>query len=936
MFKFKNIKKNYYFITIVIMLLPLYSTNAQTVVNSLAELITAVKQSNQEIVLAAGNYNFDDLASDNKDIDVSGSNNNINLTGAHISVPVGSVRTTYIHVSGNNNTIIGGEIEDVYRNNMTEVTDFSAYNQDRDNLAYGLRGAAVLEVSGEDNLINGIKLTVRGSFPYGYGSMYGINQVNTFGLDKRCGLLINGKKNTLDNVEVQQRAFGHAIFMQGEADETVIKNTYVEGRTRPTGDLYYENQPYDLPFLSGFKLPYEDNAPFTVGEVHSLCEDGIRQYNGVGSVTVENCTVKKTRGGIRLYLGGNATVKNSTAIDCGNTNWNLPANAVVENSAGNFTNGPLRDNRLGRSGMTAEWTIIPSPNSGGMHNIADVLGNNQNLVFHRTDGPLDDKEKKAIVVAGDNSTIVNETEYTIILEASANGNTITSCGPVIDNGSGNNVTINSCDFVITCNNTVDNLEAECYDSMSGVQTESIDINNDAVSYTNNGDWISFNSIDLSGMGTVKATTSSQKDGVSIEIRRGSVTGTLLGTIAVPNTSNYGIYQEVSADLTETFDGVTDIYFVFTGPGGFLLNVDEISFEKNLCTETIDPVLPIQLEDYCEASGVQLAYLLNDNQEVGYIHNGDYLKLANVDFDEVNYNSIEVAASSKTGGGTVELRTGTVDGPLLGSIAITNTGAWDQYEVFSNYAEQDVSGVQDLFVVFVGGPGSLFNVDYLYFRNDPCLEIVDAFSEIDAIEHCEKSGVVTYDDEYVGSIHDGDWVRYGSVDFGSNSPVGVTLSLSGQNNTDGYVNVMLDDPTNGTMIATATVPATGGWTNWENVTVPVNNDVTGIQDVYVYFGGGAYNLNWLQFRSVLSTSSIGKKLSGVVFYPNPVKDVLNIKLTTLEEVDVSILNLVGQKVYSGVVKKGNNNIQLGTLNTGMYIMKMIDGAQVYVQKIIIDK
>ncbi|MEP1489460.1 MAG: carbohydrate-binding protein [Algibacter sp.] len=918
------------------MLLSLYSVNAQTVVNSLAELITAVKQDNQVIVLAAGNYDFDDLASDNRDIDVSGSNNNVNLTGAYISVPVGSVRTTYINVSGNNNTIIGGEIEDTYRNGMIEVTDFSAYNQDRDNLAYGLRGAAVLEVSGEDNLIDGIKLTVKGSFPYGYGSMYGINQVNTFGLDKRCGLLINGARNTLDNVVVQQRAFGHAIFMQGDADETVIKNTYVEGRTRPTGDLYYENQPYDLPFLSNFKFPYEDNAPIIIGEVHALCEDGIRQYTGVGSVTVENCTVKKTRGGIRLYLGGTAIVKNSTATDCGNTNWNLSANAVVENSAGNFTNGPLRDNRLGRSGMTAEWTIIPSPNSGGAHNIADVLGNNQDLVFHRTDGPLDNKERKAIVVTGDNSTIVNETEYTIILESSASGNTITSCGPVVDNGSGNNVTINNCDFVLTCNNTVDNLEAECYDSMSGVQTELIDNNNDAISNINNGDWISFNNIDLSGMGTVKAITSSPVDGASIEIRTGSATGPLLGIMEVPNTSNFDTYQEFSADLIDVFDGVTDIYFVFIGTSGLLFNVDEVSFEKNLCTETINPVFPIQLEDYCEASGIQLLDLLNDNQEVGYIHNGDYLKFVNVDFDEVNFNSIEVAASSNAQGGTVELRIGAVDGTLLGSIAITNTGGWAQYEVFDNYAGVDVSGVQDLFVVFVGPSGSLFNVDYLYFRNDTCLKIVDGFSEIDAIEHCEKSGVVTYDNEYVGSIHDGDWIRYGSVDFGSDSPTSVTLNLSGQNSTDGYVNIMLNDPTNGTMIATVTVPGTGGWTNWEDVTVPVNTDVTGIQDVYVYFGGGSYNLNGFQFLSVLSTDGIENELSGVVFYPNPLKDVLNIKLNRQEEVHVSILNLAGQKVYSGVLKKGNNTIQLGTLNTGMYIMKMIDGVQVYVKKIIMNK
>jgi hypothetical protein len=46
-----------------------------------------------------------------------------------------------------------------------------------------------------------------------------------------------------------------------------------------------------------------------------------------------------------------------------------------------------------------------------------------------------------IYVSGDNSTIVNETEYIIVLADGANGNSVTSLGPVTDNGSNNSVTI---------------------------------------------------------------------------------------------------------------------------------------------------------------------------------------------------------------------------------------------------------------------------------------------------------------------------------------------------------------------------------------------------------------------------------------------------------------------------------------------------------------
>jgi len=44
-----------------------------------------------------------------------------------------------------------------------------------------------------------------------------------------------------------------------------------------------------------------------------------------------------------------------------------------------------------------------------------------------------------IVVSGDNSTIRNETEYTIVLESGASGNRIISAGDVDDNGNNNDV-----------------------------------------------------------------------------------------------------------------------------------------------------------------------------------------------------------------------------------------------------------------------------------------------------------------------------------------------------------------------------------------------------------------------------------------------------------------------------------------------------------------
>lgn len=408
-------------------------------VDSLVALRDAIEEDGQTIVMRAGNYDLSSLPGGSRNLNFSGSNNVVDLVGVYVEVPVGSTdRESYITITGSNNTLVGGIFEDRYTVGPEDVSDFYEYNNDTDDLAYGLRGDAVMEVTGDDNLIDGIKLTVRGSFPYGYGSIYGIGSDNVFGLSKRCGIRIAGEDNTLDHVEVQQRAFCHGIYIQSPADNTTVRNSLVEGVMRLGAELYEETEPDSLPSRTDFELPLDGNVDIPRDVMLPLAEDGIRVYSNGGSVTVENCTVKKMRGGIRLYLASDATVTNSTAIDCGATNFNMPNGGSVSNSSGNFAYAPLSDFRLSRSNQDLELTILPSPHATGPHNLADVLGNNHNLVFHRSPGPIDDQEERAIVVEGNNSTILNETEYRIIVNG--DDNDITSAGDVTDNGDDNDVT----------------------------------------------------------------------------------------------------------------------------------------------------------------------------------------------------------------------------------------------------------------------------------------------------------------------------------------------------------------------------------------------------------------------------------------------------------------------------------------------------------------
>lgn len=73
-------------------------------------------------------------------------------------------------------------------------------------------------------------------------------------------------------------------------------------------------------------------------------------------------------------------------------------------------------------------------------------------------------------------------------------------------------------------------------------------------------------------------------------------------------------------------------------------------------------------------------------------------------------------------------------------------------------------------------------------------------------------------------------------------------------------------------------------------------------------------------NITTATGIGEeKENSFNVYPNPVADILYIKGDGTENMNVSIFNLVGTKVWSGVVEK--QNINVSKLPAGVYVLKM---------------
>ncbi|GAA3309699.1 PQQ-dependent sugar dehydrogenase [Streptomyces cinereospinus] len=98
-----------------------------------------------------------------------------------------------------------------------------------------------------------------------------------------------------------------------------------------------------------------------------------------------------------------------------------------------------------------------------------------------------------------------------------------------------------------------------------------------VGHIENGDWISFRPYALDNAARFTARVSSAGAGGTIEVRAGSATGALLGSVAVPVTGGWETFQEVTTPLTGQPAGTTTLYLVFRGGTGSLFDVDDFSF-----------------------------------------------------------------------------------------------------------------------------------------------------------------------------------------------------------------------------------------------------------------------------------------------------------------------------------------------------------------------
>lgn len=118
----------------------------------------------------------------------------------------------------------------------------------------------------------------------------------------------------------------------------------------------------------------------------------------------------------------------------------------------------------------------------------------------------------------------------------------------------------------------------------------------------------------------------------------------------------------------------------------------------------------QAEHYTGQQGttLQSKTSANGGKTVGDINDGDWISFK--PYNLTGSKKLTARVSSGGPGGFLEVRTGSATGPLLGSAPVPTTGSWDTFQNVDVSLTQVPKKTTELFLVFKGGEGALYDLD----------------------------------------------------------------------------------------------------------------------------------------------------------------------------------------------------------------------------------
>ena len=535
-------------------------------------------------------------------------------------------------------------------------------------------------------------------------------------------------------------------------------------------------------------------------------------YGGVNDVVANNLLSDTARylglGMMRFGVNGSdllsATVTGNTVVRCGGNGYSQQQQAVMVGNGGDGQSvGTVENVYCG--GNTINNALFDAV---GISSCTNVVLHNNTINSPGLDG----------IAIGAGTIDLGRCEGNAIFLNNTVANLNSGRTPVLTGGGGHQV------FAP--------IQAASYNSAaSGIQTESCSEGGLDVGFISNGSYTVYNQIDLTGVNYFVARVASAGAGGNIQIRLDSPTGTLIGTCTVPVTGGWQTWTDQNCSISGA-SGFHNVYLVFTGGNGGLFNVQWFSLTG--------PNTQIAASTYNSASGVSTEGCAEGGTDVGSISSGSYTSYNNIEMSGVTTFAARVASAGV--GGTIQIRLGSPTGTVIGTCTVPVTGGWQTW-VTETCPVTPTTGFQNIYLVYTGNSGNLFNVEWFSFQAGPLLDLTEAasYNSENSIqtENCAEGGLD------VGFISNGSYTVYNQIDLTGFSSLNARVASAGSG---GSIQVRLDSPS-GTLIGTCTVPVTGGWQTWVTEQCGISA-TTGFHNVYLVYTGGSgnlFNIEWFTFN-----------------------------------------------------------------------------------------
>jgi hypothetical protein len=248
-----------------------------------------------------------------------------------------------------------------------------------------------------------------------------------------------------------------------------------------------------------------------------------------------------------------------------------------------------------------------------------------------------------------------------------------------------------------------------------------------------GQYVGFNSVLLTGATALQARVANgnnDSNSYIFQVHLDSPTGRVVGTCTVPTTGDWQSWTTTTCNLAPGLSGVHDVYVVFVpnGFGGFLYNLEWLSFTG---TQHVT-----EAASYNDVSGgAQLEQSSEGAQDLGYITSGNYATYSSMNL--TNMTSFTARVASAGSGGNIEIHLDSPTGSVIGTCAVAVNGDWQTWSN-TTCGLTGASGIHDVYLVFTGGGGFLFNIEWFKLTGGTNVIEVASYNTLSGDEFLESS------------------------------------------------------------------------------------------------------------------------------------------------------------------------------------------------------